>query len=187
MRTLSRVSERVRVRKVGRRSIAAGRFLPTAASDQSLGLHVIGMAAFFPLMLLLLAYQKAACHFGVWPTRALAAALAVPLLALIVAGLRTKELASMDHEELLEPEDVERQLASFELSVNDLIFEEGWKAVSESARFAEAAGVQADVLASRARRWLAVKIGVGLAVALVLVVAWATAGDWLFWLMRDDC
>lgn len=133
MPTLSRVSERVRVRKVGRRSIAAGRFLPSAAADQSLGLHVIGMAALFPLMLVLLTYQKAACHLGVWPTRALAAVLAVPLLALIVAGLRTKELTSLDHEELLEPEDVERQLASFELSVNDLIPENGWKAISELA------------------------------------------------------
>lgn len=181
------MSERVRVRKVGRRTIAAGRFLPSAAADQSLGLRVIGMAAFFPLMLVLLAYQKAACHFGVWPTRAVAALLAVPLVALIVAGLRTKELTSMDHEELLEPEAVERQLASFELSVHDLIFENGWKAVSESLQFADAAGAQADLLAARERRWLALKIGVGLAVAFVLVVAWATAGDWLWWLMRDDC
>lgn len=178
MPTLSRVSERVRVRKVGRRSIAAGRFLPSAAADQSLGLHVIGMAAFFPLMLVLLTYQKAACHLGVWPTRALAAVLAVPLLAFIVAGLRTKELTSLDHEE---------QLASFELSVNDLILENGWKAISESLRFADAAGLQADRLAARERRSLALKVGAGLLLALVLVVAWATAGDWLWWLMRDDC
>lgn len=177
----------MRVRKVGRRSIAAGRFLPADAVSSSLALRFVGMAAFFPLMLVLLAYQKAACHFGVWPTRAVAALLAVPLLGLIVAGLRTQELVSMDHEELLEPDEVTRQLASFELSVNDLVFEDGWKSVSESLRFAEAAGAQSDVLAARERRRLAVKVGVGVGIALVLVLGFVTLGDWLFWLMRDDC
>lgn len=173
----------VLVRKVGRRSIAAGGH----EHERLLGVRMVGLGAFLPLMVVLLAYQKAACHFGVWPRRVAAALLALPVVALLAAGLRTKEVVSLDHEERLEPEEVTRQLASLELSVQDLIHEDGWKSLSESLRFADAANAQMDLLAARARRRMAVKIVVGVVVAIALLLAATSFGEWFQWLAKDDC